>query len=144
MATSAGEPQPCDRRAILRGGLERTQPEQLIDGDLAVMPVAAGDAKFALEVYGRQQFRVQNLRAQARGVAREHIERRGEETWAARVPTAREIAGRVLHDCGEHLLARRREARVMQRGHGDLEHRSRRELAILGRIERGLDVAEAV
>ena len=57
-------------------------------------------------------------------------------------PAALEIIGRVLHDRRQHVLARRREAAVMQRRHGDLEHRLRRAFAVLGRVEGLLDVLQ--
>ena len=52
----AAQEQARQRRAVLRGARHRPHHEELIEGEFAVMPMTAADAKFLLDVERRQQF----------------------------------------------------------------------------------------
>src|ERR1700690_238703 len=65
MAAGAAQIQARKRCAVLRGTRHRPDHEELIEGELAMMPMAAADAKFLLDIERRQQFRGDDAAAQS-------------------------------------------------------------------------------
>src|SRR6202022_1823841 len=65
-----------------------------------------------------------------------------EESLASARPAALQVARGVLHDRRKHVLPRRGDPAVMQRGNRDLHDRLGRVLAILRRVEGAICVVE--
>src|SRR3546814_7292829 len=63
---SAAEIEAADRQPVAREAVHRPQAQHLVDGELAVVPMAAGGAGLALDVGGGQHVLSQDEAAQAR------------------------------------------------------------------------------
>ena len=82
---------------LFRSARHRAQHHELVEGELAVVPVAARQAELALQVGGQQQLRGDHLPADAGRVALEHAERALEER-AAREEEYKVISSRTLDE----------------------------------------------
>ena len=68
MGAGPAKPEPGDRHAIaleLAGG---AQEEHLVEGDFAMMPLAAGHAELALDILGCQHLLSDDTAGEIRGV----------------------------------------------------------------------------
>ena len=54
MRTGAADIEAGDRRAVLRDAGDRADHKELIEGEVPMMPMAAGDAEFPLDIDGGQ------------------------------------------------------------------------------------------
>ena len=144
VTTGAAQEQALDRSAILSGARHRAHHQE---SDR--MP-GRRDAN------GRRSMR--NSRSMSAGVSTSAATMQLRRPGATRssvssavskkrcrplVPAFLERIGRILHDGREHVLAGRRQARVVDAGHGDFHGRRCREFAVLRVVVRVLEVAEA-
>ena len=88
MRARSAEEQILDRRPVARPAEQRARDEQLIERQLAVEDVAAGQAVRALEVERRDHLARDDRRVEARRVLRDRARRRGAEAIALGVPGA--------------------------------------------------------
>ena len=58
-APAPHRPEPGHRRAVLLIAAGGAQQEHLVQRDLAMMPLAAGEAELGFQIVGRQHFRRQ-------------------------------------------------------------------------------------
>src|ERR1035441_10584735 len=82
MAAGAAQVQARQRCAVLRGTRHRPDHEELIEGEFAMMPMAAADAKFLLDIERREQFRGDDAVAQSRRMPRQGVDAQVRETSA--------------------------------------------------------------
>ena len=113
MAAGAAEIQTADRHRVLRRARDRPQHQELVERELAVMPVTARDAELALDVRRQQQLRCDHLGRRSRRVALEDAERALEKLGARRIGARARVERRVLHDRREHVLAGGRQRLVV-------------------------------
>ena len=50
MAAGPAQKQPGNRRLVLRRARQRTHHEELVEGEIRMMPVSAGDPKLLLDI----------------------------------------------------------------------------------------------
>ena len=79
-AGAAQDTSPVDGRPVLRGPGHRPDHEELIEGQVPVMPVSAADPKFLLDVERRQHLGALTMLAQPRRIALEQHPRQVHET----------------------------------------------------------------
>src|SRR5277367_5281212 len=65
----AADIEAFDRGAVLRDAGHRADHEELVEGEVAMMPMAAGDAELPLDIDRGQQLTARDQAAQARGMA---------------------------------------------------------------------------
>ena len=66
MGAGAGEPEAGDWGFILRGADQRPEEQHLLGGEFAMMPVAADEAVLLLEIFGGEEFGLDDELADAR------------------------------------------------------------------------------
>ena len=80
--------QARQRRAVLRGARHRAHHEELVEGQLGVVPMAAADAELPLDVDAASAARARDdARAQPRRVRSERIDAQVDEALALAVPS---------------------------------------------------------
>src|ERR1700687_4528534 len=112
MTPSPAQEQTLERRAVLGGSRNRTNHQELIEGQVPVVPVAAADAKLLLHVGRRQQFRPDDAAAKNGGKSFQRVQCRVREALPATVPTLLERIRRILNDGRQHMLSWGRQRRV--------------------------------
>src|SRR5579863_9361941 len=142
MTSCPAQEQTLERRAVLGGSRNRTNHQELIEGQVPVVPVAAADAKLLLHIGRRQQLRTDDAAAQTGGKSFQRVQCRVREALPAAVPTLLERIRRVLHDGRQHMLSGRRQRGVIDGRNGDFHDGCRRKLTVLRVIVRVLDVPE--
>ena len=114
MTACAAQEQAGNRRVVLRSLVSRPHHEQLVQGKLGVVPVAAGDVAVLFEVRRRQELTVHDLLANPWGMAGDRIDGAFAHLLAGRVGPSFLQLVRHVHDVRrQHVLAGRCERRVM-------------------------------
>src|SRR5258708_17875440 len=113
--------------------------ERLMEGELAMKNVAAGETVGRFEILGRDDLHVFDEIGQVRRVSGESFDDGVSQVVAARVPVPFfQLEWRELNIGGKDVLAVRSQRRIENSGNGDVEPRGFREFAVLGGIERAL------
>src|SRR5512145_135807 len=103
MAARTAEIESGHRHRILRGTRDGPQHHELVERQLAVVPVAAADTELALDVDRQQQFRRDDVTAQPRYVSLEYGQCALEEPVPGRVGVRPGIERRVLDYGRQHV-----------------------------------------
>ena len=106
MATGSAQEQSNQWRAVLRGAGHGPHHQELIEGQVAMMPMAAVYTKFALDVARCQQFCAEDRRPQSRCVSLERGNRDVGKGLVLAVPAAPEGIG--LPPAGSMVMPRGR------------------------------------
>ena len=125
MRARAAQEQPSNRRRVARPAGDRTQAEQLVQAQIAVEDVAAGEPIVAFEIERRERVDVLHGAADVWRVLLEQPERTIDECRPrGLVPgRANQAVWRVLGEDRHDVLPVRRERWVVRRRDGDLEQR---------------------
>ena len=112
MRGRAAHPQVLDGRLVLCPAGHRAQEEQLLQRELALEDVALGQSKFAFEVERRHHLPANDDVLQVGRELRDGVDDVIAESFPLLVPGALfQLVGRVLHEAGHHVLARRCDRR---------------------------------
>src|SRR5262249_26307558 len=111
MSGRAAHIEVANRSAVARPYGYRTQEEKLLERKFALKNIAFGEADAALDIERRLHLTADDDVFQIRGVLGDGVHHRVAEGFALLVPveTRLEFVRRVLHEAGEHVLARRRD-----------------------------------
>src|SRR5258708_4494506 len=102
-----------DRGAVVGPAGNGAEEEELFEGKLALKNIALGETEFAFEIERGEDLAADDYFFYVGGVLGDGVDYRVAESFLVIVPGAlRELVGRVLHEAGENVLARRRDAGV--------------------------------
>src|SRR5258706_1793996 len=133
MRAGAAKKKAADGRFVARPIENGTHGEKLIECELAMKNVAAGEAVGSFEIKRRDDLHVFDEIGQIRRVSGQGFDNGVSQVEAARVPVPflqREWG--ELDAGGENVLAVRSERGIENRGNGDIEPRGFRKFAVLG------------
>ena len=146
MGRRAAHIEVLDGRPVVRPAGHRPQKKQLFERQLALKDVSLRQPEFALEVEWRQHLPPDNNLFQIGREFRDRVDHVVAEPLALLVPRAvafRQFVRRVLHEAGEHVLARRRDRWIRQARNHDVDIRPPREVAVFRVVVRPLHVLDA-
>src|SRR6266404_1012645 len=133
-----------DRSAIVSPPRNWAEKEKLFEGEFALEDVALGQAEFALEVERREDLAADDNLFYVGGMLGDGVHDGVAEGFAMLIPsTLREFVGRVLHETGHDVLARRRDAGVGETGNDDVDVGLAGVTAVLGIVVGALHVLDA-
>src|SRR5690242_19832586 len=143
MRARAAKKEATDGRFVARPIENGTHSEKLIEGKLAMENVAAGETVGGFEIFGRDDLDAFDQAGKIRRIVGESSDDDGAEFPAAEVPIPfPKSIGRKLHAGGKNVFAFGREFGIENSGNANVEIRRRREFAVLGGVERALEIID--
>src|SRR5258706_7152651 len=143
MRAGAARKKAADGRFVARPIENGTHGEKLIECELAMKNVAAGEAVGSFEIKRRDDLHVFDEIGQIRRVSGQGFDNGVSQVEAARVPVPFfQPVRSELNVGGEHVLAIGSERGIENRGDGDVEPGSLREITVLGGVEGALKVVD--
>src|SRR5216683_2990304 len=144
MRGGAAHIEVADRRAVVGPAGNGAEEEKLFERKFALKNVALREAEFALEIERGENLAGDDGFFDVGCVLGDGVDDGVAEGFALLVPGAlRELVGRVLHEAGENVLARRRDAGIGEAGDDDIDVRLARVAAVLGVVVGALHVLDA-
>src|SRR5579864_4066953 len=141
--TRSAQVKVADWRGVPRPTEQGPRDEQLIEGELAVKDVPAGEAVRLLEIGRRDDLTSDDRRREAWRATLDRACGDIGQRVALNVPRrAAQAIWRVLHISRDDVASVGRERRVDQRWDGELDPRIVGHAAVLRRVERALDAIE--
>ncbi len=117
--------------------------KELVERQLAMVPVPAGDAEQPLDIGGGSATPLQTISLRKPGARTSIVSRIAiEKHLPCRVPAAFWRERCVLYDGRNHVVSRGRQCNIVRRRHHDFDRRCFRTFAIFAWIEGILDIVE--
>src|SRR5215470_10932281 len=125
-----------DRGPVLRPTWDRAQKEKLFQRKLALENITFTQSPLAFEIERRDHLLMQDDVFYVRRVLRDGIDHVVSERFFLVVPveTGAKLVGRVLHEAGKNVLARRRNRGIGERGNDHVNVWPSREVAVFGNV----------
>ncbi len=127
---------------MLSGSGDRANHEELIEGQLTLVPVTAFETKLPFDIEGREELGMQQAVAHSGRRRFQQVEAQPGESLPLVPPTRLQGIGRVLNDGRQDMFAGWSQPRFVQRRHGNF-HRGRSGIfAVLGVVVGPLEVVQ--
>jgi hypothetical protein len=143
VAAAAAQEEAGDDRAVAGRRWRRAHHQELIERQLAVVELAAGQGEMRFEIGGGQDFPRHDSLAHVRGVPFEDCDHGVAQAFAGfRGPATFQFVGGEAGEDGDDVVAGRGEAGIGDGGYADLQVWVRGELPVFDGVEGAFEVVD--